>query len=113
MIDEPCMEHNRNILYMHGERSSYTVNAMKKNRKCNTCGKRFEPNRDWQKFCSEKCRDTYHSGRRREAANLLAGRQYERVGGKEDDKAMLEMWNDFCLFIGKHKDVLFKLLPKE
>jgi len=85
----------------------------KKDRECNACNRKFKPERSWQKFCSGKCRDAYHTGRKREANKLLAGQQYERICGKEDDKDLQEMWNDFCLFIKTHKSVLLRLLPKE
>jgi hypothetical protein len=28
---------------------------------CLHCGERFEPNRAWQKFCCESCRNAYHN----------------------------------------------------
>jgi len=28
------------------------------------CGAKFTPSRDWQKFCSAKCRTEYHYGRK-------------------------------------------------
>jgi DNA modification methylase/predicted nucleic acid-binding Zn ribbon protein len=32
---------------------------------CVTCGKDFPPAKDWQKFCSRFCHDTYHNSHRR------------------------------------------------
>lgn len=32
--------------------------------KCQTCQDEFEAKRAWSKFCSEKCRNTFHNGKR-------------------------------------------------
>jgi ribosomal protein L24E len=29
--------------------------------KCKYCGQEFEPLRNWQAFCNEKCRNNYHN----------------------------------------------------
>lgn len=34
---------------------------MKARIKCILCGREYEQHRDWQKFCSHRCRQAYHN----------------------------------------------------
>lgn len=39
--------------------------------KCHECGEVFGKKRYWQRFCSEKCRDKWHSAFRDEVADRI------------------------------------------
>lgn len=39
-------------------------------KKCKFCGKEFEPNRDWQKFCSRSHQREYWKGIREDRISL-------------------------------------------
>jgi hypothetical protein len=63
---------------------------------CDECGRDFRPARDWQHFCSPRCRNAYHNRENSRAAYAAEVAKHEaRVNGhappKDDLVAQLEL----------------------